>query len=1061
MMASPNPDSVGGVGGVGAVIAAFAHRRVAASLLVLLALGGGLLVGSGVDVEIIPDVDGRRVAVTVPYPGSSPTEVEESITRRIEERVIGLPGVRRVVSEASSDVGTVTLSVEAFADTEEVLEEARTAIDRIERFPPPDAERPEIGVPFVHVPAITVALSSAELSGKSLRVAAEQLREDMLALPSVSSVSLDWSPEREIAIEVDEEALREHGLTIGEVARKVRGSSVDLTSGRLLTSAGGLVVRVDDRRLRAEEFEDVVLLSSPNGALVTVGDVAEVSEGFGDAGGATELDGIPAVFVTALAVQLGESEVEIARDVRAMLASYEPPAGAQVTVWQDSSRRAALRMALVTGTGALGLALVFLVLALVFDLRLAIWVAVGLPVAFLGAVVMFPALGLTFNMATIFAMIMMIGIVVDDAVVVGESIATERERGLVGADAAVAGARRVFWPVVVGVATTLLAFAPLAFTYGVMGQFLSVFPIVAVLVLGVSLLEAFLILPSHLAHGGDWSRWPLAVVQARVREAIDVLRDRVAVPAVALATRHPVAAVLAAVAMVVVSGALVGGGVVRAGDVAALNTGRVEATITYPVGTPLEVTRGGARQLEEAARRTNEQLAGSPVISVATVVGHHPSRAIFLGAGREATHLGAVTLQLQEEEQRSVSADEVARTWRHNTGEIVGADQLTFATADRYGGDGFDLSVALVHPDADVLAHAASDLAAAIKTAPGVLDAYDSLTPGRRHFDLHLTPAGKAAGLTAGELASQLRARFFGTEVQRIQRGRDEVKVMVRYPEDRRRSFSELTDERIELAVGGDIPLGVAARVVETQELETLRRIDGVPAAVVGSFVDHAVLTSRELRAHVEGGLLPELEARYPGLGLAWARAGVDDDEESLAPLAYTLPVALFVIYTIIAVQFRSYAQPLVVLTAMPLAAAGAVLAHLLLGYDMNLMSVFGVVAVLGVVINDTLLLMDRCNSLRAGSDLPAIAAIAGAVRERFRPIFLTTVTTVGGLLPVLYLKSEATVANYVPMVVSIIGGLVGGSLGILFVVPAILLLGEGVRERARAARPRQADATA
>ena len=1059
MMAPASPGSGGRRTGVGAVIAAFVHRRVAASLLVLLALGGGLLVASGIDVEIIPDVDARRVAVTVPYPGSSPKEVEESITRRIEERVIGLAGVRRVVSEASSDVGTVTLSVGAFADTEDVLKEAQTAVDRIERFPPPDAERPEVGVPLVHVPAITVALSSAELSPEALRGAAEQLREAMLAQPSVSSVSLDWSPEREIAIEVDEEALREHGLTIGEVARKVRGSSVDLTSGRLLTSAGGLVVRVDDRRVSAEEFEDVVLLSSPGGALVTVSDVAEVSEGFGDAVGATELDGVPAVFVTALAVQIGESEVKIAREVRAMLADYTPPPGAEVTVWQDSSRRASTRMDLVTGTGVLGLVLVFIVLALVFDFRLATWVAVGLPVSFLGAVVLFPAFDLTFNMATVFAMITMIGIVVDDAVVVGESVATERERGLVGADAAVAGAQRVFWPVAVGVATTMLAFAPLLFTYGVLGQFLAVFPIVAVLVLSVSLLEAFLILPSHLAHGGDWSRWPLAAVQARVREAIDILRDRVAVPAVALATRHPVAAVLTAVALVVVSGALVVGGVVRVGDVAALGTGRVEAAITYPVGTPLEVTRVGARQLEEAARRTNEQLPDSPIASVATVVGHHPARAIFLGAGGQATHLAAVTLQLKEESQRTVSADEVAGTWRRNAGEIVGADRLTFATADRYGGDGFDLSVALVHADSDVLARAASDLAEGVKTAPGVIDVHDSLTPGRRHFDLQLTPAGKAAGLSGRELASQLRARFFGAEVQRIQRGRDEVKVMVRYPEDRRRSFAELADERIELPVGGDIPLGVAAHIVETRELEMLLRIDGVPGAVVGSFVDHAVSTSRELQAHVQDNLLPELQARYPGLGLAWARAGVDDDEDSLGPLAYTLPVALLVIYTIIAVQFRSYVQPLVILTAMPLAAAGAVFAHLLLGYHMNLASVFGVVAVLGVVINDTLLLMDRCNSLRAASDLPAIAAIAGAVRERFRPIFLTTVTTVGGLLPVLYLKSEATVTNYVPMVVSIIGGLAAGSLGILFVVPAILLLGEGVRERARMAWPRQADA--
>ena len=420
-----------------------------------------------------------------------------------------------------------------------------------------------------------------------------------------------------------------------------------------------------------------------------------------------------------------------------------------------------------------------------------------------------------------------------------------------------------------------------------------------------------------------------------------------------------------------------------------------------------------------------------------------------------------MTLQLREESERTLSAEEVARIWRRNVGEIMGAKRLMFATSRRYGGNGYDLSLALVHPDAEALEGAAADLVAAIEQVPGVVDVFDSLTPGRRHFDVRLTPAGQAAGLTAAELAGQLRARFFGTEVQRIQRGRDEVKVMVRYPEDRRRSFAELMDERIELPAGGHMPLAVAARVVESRELETLMRIDGVPAAEIGSFVDTAVATPRQLRAHAKKEMLPELRARYPGLTLGWARAGLEDDELTLGPLAYTLPVVLLVIYMLIAVQFRSYAQPLVVLTAMPLAASGAVLAHLILGYDMNLASVFGVVAVLGVVINDTLLLMDRYNGLRAASSMPAIAAVGGAVRERFRPVLLTTVTTVAGLLPVLYLESEATVSSYVPMVVSIIGGLAAGSAGILFVVPAMMLLGEGVGERVGMVWRRRADAAA
>ena len=608
--------AVPGRAGVGAAVAAVVRSRVSGNLLMALALGGGLLVASGIDVKLIPDIDARSVTVAVPYPGSSPAEVEESITRRIEERVIGLAGVRRAVSQASSEIGVVTLALEAFADADDVLADVRTAVDRIERFPPPDAERPEIGMSFVHVPAITVAVASGELSEEALRLAAERVREDILMLPSVSSVSLDWSPPREIAIEVDEEALREHGLTIAEVARKVRGSSVDLTSGRLPTGAGDFVVRVDDRRVRAEEFEDIVLLSAPSGALVTVGDVAGVREGFGDASGATELDGVPVVFVTVLAALDGESEVDIARDVRAMLAGYAPPPGADVVVWEDRSRQAKVRLDVVLGTGALGLVLVFVVLALVFDFRLATWVAVGLPVSFLGALVLFPAFDLTFNLATMYAMIMMIGFVVDDAVVVGESIATERERGLNAADAAITGARRVFWPVAVGVATTFLAFTPLLFTYGVFGQFASVLPIVGGLVLSMSLAEAFLILPSHLARGGDWSLWPLAAVQARARKAIDRLRDGAAIPAIAAATRRPVAALVVAGAMVVASGGLLLGGAVRFGEVSALRTGKVEAALTYPAGTPAEATR---------ARRSAARDGG---------------QAEQRGAGRRADHVG-------------------------------------------------------------------------------------------------------------------------------------------------------------------------------------------------------------------------------------------------------------------------------------------------------------------------------------------------------------------------------------------------------------------------------------
>ena len=500
----------------------------------------------------------------------------------------------------------------------------------------------------------------------------------------MSTVALEWAPDREIAIDVSEEALREYGLDIGEVANRLSRSSVDLTSGQLLTSAGGLVVRVDDRRTRAEEFEDIVLLARSNGALVTLGDVAEVREGLGEPASATELDGVPALFVSVLTSAVGESELGISQEVRAMLADYEAPPGTEVSVWTDYSDDAARRLNLVRNTAILALALVFVVLVLVFDFRLAMWVAIGLPVAFLGALALFPAFDLTFNAAAVYALVIMIGIVVDDAVVVGESIAAHREQGLGGAEAAVVGARRVFWPVAVGVATTFLAFVPLLFVYGAIGQALSVLPVVVGLVLAVSLIEAFLILPSHLSHDGAWSRWPLQPLQARISESIVRLRDGVAVPAIAAATRRPATTLVAAVVLVAGCAALFLGGAVRYGDVGTSRGGVIEARLTYPVGTPFETTRAGARQIEAAANRTNAQLEGSPIASVAMVVGHHDAHTVLASGGRSASHLAKVMVKLRDESARAVGRAEVEQAWRRNVGHVVGAEALGFTASEGF-----------------------------------------------------------------------------------------------------------------------------------------------------------------------------------------------------------------------------------------------------------------------------------------------------------------------------------------------------------------------------------------
>ena len=1037
-------------GGATRLIASVVNNRVAAILLMVLVLGGGAFVTTGLDRQLLPNVDLKQVVVTVPYPGANLDEVDASITRRVEERLQGIEGARRVMARSVAGTSTVVVDVEPLAETAQVLEDVRAAVDRIESFPPPDAEQPQVVAGALKVPGLTLAVASESLAAEGLRLAAEGLRDALLMLPSVASAEIEWAAERQITIELSEEALREHGLTIAGVVSTVRNASADLTSGELRTEAGSLMLRVDERRHRGEEFEDIVLMARPNGAMVRLRDIATVRDAFGDIRPVSELDGAAALFLSARA-RGDASEIDLAAETRAFLASYEAPAGTTVSIWDDGSADLSARINALVNTGLLSLALVFIVLALAFDFRLAFWIALGLPTAFLGAMLLFPAFGLTINLATLFALILAIGIVVGDAVVVGENIARQREAGLAGATAAIAGARQVFWPLVVAVSTTMLGVLPLLFLDGLAGQLLNVAPAL-LLVLAVSLVHAFLILPSHLAHGRNWSRWPMSAIQSRLRVGIDDFRDRTAVPAIGTAVRHPVWSLATGLAIVAVSALAVGTGVVRLGGLGEFEVNTVEADITFPVGTPPAVAEAGARQLVRAADETNRALPGAPIEAVALVVGHRFPPLMDFTSDRDTyrSNVAAVRLRLTEESSRSVSAASVEAQWRSRIGDVAGAERLAFGTKLRGAGD--DFRIALSHPDADTLRAAVDDLRASAREVPGTLAVRDSLSSGKRHFDIQITEVGEAAGLTPRLLAGALRNRFFGAEAQRIVRGRDEVRVMVRYPAERRADLAELVNERINLPGGRAIPLAVAANVIETQEFDAVVRVDGVQSAEVGGQVDATETTATAVMAGLEEGGIAQVLARYPGLSYT-ATGPTADIAGNFESLSFTVPLALLAMYLVLAVLLRSYGQPLIVLTAMPLAAAGAVLAHLVLGYAMNLASLLGIVAVLGLAINDTVLLMDRYSSIRANADIPAVAAVSGAVRQRFRPILMTTITTVVALLPVLYIESEAMQGTLVPFAVSVLGGLVASCAAVLFLVPAVMLVAEEIAER-RGAEP-------
>ncbi|MDE0520737.1 MAG: efflux RND transporter permease subunit [Boseongicola sp.] len=1022
-------------------IAYFAGNPVAAYLLMILLIVGGVLSGLQLNVQYYPDFEARRAFVSVLYPGASTKEIEEDVNRRIEEAVFGLPGVERVVSTASQGIGNVTVEMATFADSDTVVKDIQSAVDGIENFPPARAEQPDVQLLKVTYEVMTLAVMSSSLSEDELRLAAEDLRDSVSELPAVSQVFLKGTRDREITIELSEEELRRHGLSIGQVSRSVRQSSLNLTMGELRTDTGGVVLQTVAKRSVGQDFEDIPLITRVDGTIVTLGDIATIRDGFVDEDILTEVNSNPAVLVRIDANER-QSVIDMAEDIRNLLASYEAPEGVRVAIWNDNASPIFDRLQEIVKSGAIGTILVFICLVLVFDLRIAFWMTVGIPLSFVGSLLFFEAADLTLNLGTIFGFFLLVGIVVDDSVVVGESIASERERGTSALDAAISGARAMVGPLTIGAITTILAFLPFLFITSPAFQIVNVFPYVAIFVLLVSLVAAFFILPAHLAHESRWSLSPLSDVQGRVGGWLDEVRDLVVAPAAAWSLRNVWLSIVGALLVLAFAGLLLGSNAVRIVlfDENLSSTDNVQADIYLPVGSPFEETVAAADRFVEAAHAINDRLDGTTVDAVSIIVGNVDT-GWQVRERLNSSHLASVRLHLSDQAVRSASPPEVERAWREAVGPVTNLETVEFRSgriAPRPS-----ISYSLKHADMETLRRATAELRAGMATVPGIYGIHDDLAPGKRHLEIELTPAGEAAGLTPALIGKQLRSSFHGADVQRIQRGREEINVVVRYPAEQRRSLGDLARERIQLPGGGEIPLSLAANITERREPATLTRIDGRRAARVNGRADAAVVTPIQARRQVHEQVIPDLLAKYPGLAVE-VEAGARDEGDMIETLAVLVPIVLIAIFALIASFLRSYWKPVIATVGIPIAFAGAIISHWILGWDLTTMSIFGMIAVSGVVVNDTLVLIDRYNTIRRDNVMiPAIAAATAATRQRFRPVFLTTLTTLLGLSPLLYERGDELVA-FVPFVVSMLGGLAFSTLSVLFVLPALVMIAAG-----------------
>ncbi len=1041
-----------------AVIRWFVGNGVAANLLRVLVVAGGLLTVASVTKEVFPEINPNLITVQVRYPGAAPQEVEQGIVVPIEEEIQGVDGIRRITSSSAEGMGTVSVEVETGFAVRDVLDEVRTRVDAIAIFPE-EAERPIVREVIVRQQVLDVAVSG-DIDELSLKRLGERVRDEIAALPGITQADLVAVRPYEIAIEVSEEALRRYGLRFDDVARAVRESAVDVPGGSVRTDGGEVLLRTTGRAYRGPQFEDLVLLTRSDGTYLRLGEVARVVDGFEETDEISRFDGAPAAIVQVFRVG-NQDALAIAATVRDYIDSSasQLPEGVQLTIWQDTSRVFLSRMNLLVTNGLVGFALVFIVLALFLRLSLAFWVSVSIPVSFLGTLWLMPGFNVSINMISLFAFIVALGIVVDNAIVVGESIYTQQGRFGRGAEASVSGAGRVVVPVIFGVLTTVAAFAPMLFLEGVMGQVFRVIPLIVIPILLFSLIDSLLVLPSNLSRSGSTAygtgHGPLAAwarVQRRISGGLDWWIERVYRPSLERVVAWRSLTLASGLALLIIVGGFVGGGWLRFSFFPPIEADNVAVMLTMPQGTPIEVTEAAVRHLEQAALELGSELArdNGPVFRhVLSSVGSQPygtqqGQGMLGGAtAPAASHLGEVNIELVPSEQRSVGSSELATLWRERAGPIVDAVELTYTASLFSAGEA--INVELRGEDLEQLREAAEWLKLRLAEYPGVFDIADSFRAGRRELTLAIRPEAETLGLSLADLGRQVRQGFFGEEAQRIQRGREDVRVMVRYPADQRRSLGDLEDMRIRTPQGAQVPFGQVAIASHGRGFDTIQRTERQRAVNVTTDVDLTLGNPNEIIASLEAGVLPELLARYPGIRYSF-EGEQQQQRETLEGLGALFLIALIVIYALLAIPLRSYVQPIIIMLAIPFGLVGAIGGHLLFGLELTILSMLGMVAMAGVVVNSSLVLIDFANR-RIAENLPPVEAVIEAAVARFRPVMLTAITTFAGLTP-LMLERSLQAQFLIPMAISLAFGVLFSTLVTLALVPAAYLTVLNARAR-------------
>ncbi|MCA9129399.1 MAG: efflux RND transporter permease subunit [Planctomycetales bacterium] len=1013
-------------------IAWMARNSIAANLLMIILLGGGLWSAAAIQKEVFPESQLDAVEIRVGYPGASPSEVEQGILRPIEGAVRSVDGIQRINSEAREGRGQVLIELVAGQDRMKAFQDIDQAVSRIRTFPE-QIEQPEVQLQSEQREVMQLSIYG-DIEIWALRKLAEQLRDTLLASEQITQVELSRVPQYVTHVEIPRQQLREYGLTLPAIANIIRTSSQDVAAGSVQTSAGEILLRVKARKQWAEEFAKIEIVAGRDGPLVTLGDIATIRDGFEEVGFHSQFSKTPSVDLDIYRVG-SQSPIDIANTVEKIMQDFESvlPPGVQWRIDRNNAEEFRRRLYLVMENAGMAVVIVLVILALFLEFRLAFWVMMGMVVSFVAGLLFLPLADVSVNMISLFGFLVVLGIVVDDAVVVGENVYEKRQTTQDYQRAAIEGTQEVAAPVVFSILTNIVAFVPLMFIPGETGKFWGPLPIVVIIVLTLSLMESLFILPSHLAHTRVGQRRGLALWlhdgQQRFSRLFNRLVEFTYQPILHFCLRYRYITACVALSLFL----LVGGyatsahmGMILMPEVSA---DEIEAGVRMPVGTTQDQSAEIARVVTEASLRMFEE---HNLYEVAEGIKTNVRGQDFID----------VEIVMKPPDQRDMTANEVIELWRDSIGDLPGVDQVTFEAERGPGGGGRrDISVALSHSDISVLEKAAEAFVARAEQFANVRDVSDNYNKGKTQYDFELRPEGRALGLTDEELGEQLRGAFFGSLALRLLRGTNEVEVRVKLPEEQRENLHHLEDLIIQTPSGAEVPLLDVAELKKDVAFSRINRRDGRRAISVSMDVEPKRAITQVITA-MQTEALPQLRRDYPGI--TWSFEGSDAEmRRATSALWGYFGLALAVIYSLLAIAFRGYVQPLIVLVAIPFGIVGAVLGHIWLGYDISLVSLMGVIALSGVVINDSLIMIDYANRHRPHAS-GAFEAISQAGVRRFRPILLTTLTTFGGLVPLIFERSLQ--AQYIiPMAISLGFGILFSTAIILVLIPCLYLILEDI----------------